>query len=254
MKFIVTVALIIIITNLSFSDEIYLKNGYIYKNVKILDSTKLLVKVKIDQEEACFQTNEIEKIVHSEYNADKSFELFFSNQVKPLNQDEIIYTEIKLLTGETINGRYLSSTDSTVTYQTEKDYITINRSLILSVSKINKNVTNGTTNKFKNKMVIKEYKDLSLLIFTLGGGIGAYALFKKASDCEDAATAFKLLNFTDGANKAFSEAKEYRTWGIIVTGISVISFYFATRPTEIEVSKNFSLIPQGNRITLTYKY
>lgn len=169
MKTIVTAILIIIISNLSISDEIYFKNGYIYKNVKIIDSTNNIIKVQIDKNTKYFELRGIDRILYTRYNPNNSSE-FISPEPKTINQNEIIYTEIKLLTGEKIIGRYLSSTDSTATYQTDKDSITLQKRLILSVNKINKKANDETMIKFKNKLVVKEYKNLPLLILAVGVG------------------------------------------------------------------------------------
>ncbi|MDD8019256.1 MAG: hypothetical protein PHP42_12855 [Bacteroidota bacterium] len=124
--------------------------------------------------------------------------------------------QIRTVQGVTYLGKFISADDSCVTYKTLTGFIKILKHDILSVTKIDmKNrEANQITNQMTKKIVIKEYDKIGLLLITVVGGIGTYALIKKSNDYDDEAKIYDIIRNPSSADAARNNSKEYLYVGI----------------------------------------
>jgi hypothetical protein len=156
---------------------------------------------------------------------------------------------IKLLNGRSIEGEYLSSTDSSVTYRTRDGAIALKKSIILSVQEISNTPTIPT-----RTVLVKEYNDMPFLLFTIAGGIWAVTLFNDAGDYSDAADAFSSLRLNSLAEEARSKSSE-KTWtGIGASVASLIFLIIAVTPTEHYIEQPVTIIPTSNGVKLAIRF
>jgi len=163
---------------------------------------------------------------------------------------------VKLMNGESFEGEFISSNDSTATYQSSLGFITIRKSMILSLQPIKGLFSPKTMEPSSNtkRVLVTEYNNLPLLILTIAGGAWAVSLFNDAKDYSNAAD---LLNRLGPKNAADEADSKYRTklWtGFVVSLGSVIFFVLAVTPTENYIEQPITVIPTSNGIRVTVHF
>ena len=187
---------------------------------------------------------------------------FVSLQVKPLPDSTKLSLSItksvlvRLLNGETFEGEFISSDDSTATYKTNLGTLTIKKSMILSaqsISTLPASETSGSSSKTKT-VLVSEYNSLPLLLLTIGGGAWAVSLFSDASDYSKAADAFNHLGLKSSADDANCNYNTKLWTGIGVSLVSVVFFVLAVTPTETYIEQPVTVIPTSNGIRVVVHF
>ncbi len=157
------IAFMFLCPSLLWADDIYLKTNSILMNVQITDSTSEMLYAKSKERDRAIPRSNILYYRFSPFNLSQAswYETYDPSKlgeiaqrdsitaqkdrdsisaaaataktIQEKNQDKL--TVIKTVTGETITGEFLSSTDSTVTYKTSYGAITIEKRMILSADK-----------------------------------------------------------------------------------------------------------------------
>jgi hypothetical protein len=165
---------------------------------------------------------------------------------------------VSMFNGETFQGEFLSSSDSSVTYRTNIGTVTVKKNDILST----RNSLQGSTsqifamnpNSHTKRIVIKEYKSLPLLLFTIAGGVWAYSLFSDAKDYSNAEDVFNAFGSQSLANEAATKCSEKLWTGIGVSILSLVFFAFAITPSESYIEQPVTVIPTSNGLRVIVQF
>jgi hypothetical protein len=164
---------------------------------------------------------------------------------------------VSLLNGESFQGEFISSTDSTATYQTKIGSVSIKKNDILSIKPLSNNVSTQVPKAEPlrtNKVLVKEYKNLPLLIITVGAGAWAVSLFGDASDYSKAADAFNILGLHNLADEANSESSTKLWEGIGLSAVAIAFLIWAVIPTETYIDQPVSIIPTSNGVRVAVHF
>jgi len=165
---------------------------------------------------------------------------------------------VTMVNGESFKAALLNSTDSTITYQTSIGIVTVAKKDVLSVSNITqgpiRQAPGSNSERHINKITIKEYNSLPLLIFTAAGVAGAIVWFKDSSDDSKAADALNQLGFKALADEASTKSSNELLYGIGASAAAVIFLAIAVTPTERYIDQPVTIIPTENGIRLAVKF
>ena len=145
------------------ADDIFLKTKFVLRNVQISDSTSEVLYVKTKERERGIPRANILFYTFSPFDLSKSsyYDEYDTRLLRETIQKDSINSQrirdsidaaslkfrqaqekgreklviVKTLTGESITGEFISSTDTTVTYKTSFGMVTIEKKLILSADK-----------------------------------------------------------------------------------------------------------------------
>jgi hypothetical protein len=187
-------------------------------------------------------------IVYIENNLIVSPKSFISQQA---NQNSSLknLVLVTLLDGESVQGEFISSTDSTATYQTKIGSVSIKKNNILSIKPLSNDIFSQVPkadSRRTNKILIKEYNSLPLLILTVAGGAWAVSLFGDAKDYSNAEDVFNRLGLKSLADEAADKYSEKLLTGIGVSVVSLLFFVLAITPTEKYIEQPVVVIPTSN--------
>jgi hypothetical protein len=165
---------------------------------------------------------------------------------------------ITMVNGESFNGALLSSTDSTVTYQTSVGIVTVVKKDVLSITSNPKGPIRQSPSRNSerrvNTITVKEYNSLPLLIFTAAGVTGAILWFKDASDYSSASNAFTALGLTAAAADANTKSNTDIYLGVGASIASLAFLLIAVTPTEQYINQPVTIIPTSNGIRLAVQF
>jgi hypothetical protein len=163
-----------------------------------------------------------------------------------------------MLNGESFQGEFLSSTDSTVTYQTSAGSIIVIKKDILTVRKISKDFfyqsPASNPERRSNKILIKEYNSLPLLILPVAGVVGAILWFGDAKDYSDAADILNGFGLKNAADEASTKSNEKLLLGIGASVLSLIFLVVAVTPSEHYIDQPVAFIPTANGIRVVVQF
>jgi hypothetical protein len=165
---------------------------------------------------------------------------------------------VSMLNGESFQGEFLSSTDSTVTYQTSAGSIIVIKKDILTVRKISKDFfyqsPASNPERRSNKILIKEYNSLPLLILPVAGVVGAILWFGDAKDYSDAADILNGFGLKNAADEASTKSNEKLLLGIGASVLSLIFLVVAVTPSEHYIDQPVAFIPTANGIRVVVQF
>jgi hypothetical protein len=227
--------------------DVFLRNGMVYRCVAIDtlgDQAIITMTSQID-------TIKYESVLGVEL---KTYGAYKKSVLEPMSNierehylkiadtkmDPQFDVEIKTVQGVSYYGKFIRSDDTSAIYATSNGDVTLKKSDILSATKYSNNgkTTVALSKPGMNNVAVKEYKRLPLLALAIGGGIGAYALFNKASD---------YSYFDKGKSKTY-------TWMAVgVTTFSVFIFIQAITPTVTILERPVAIIPTAHGISFSIK-
>ncbi len=256
-KYVVFIFLVGIIVQSSKADDIYLKDRTVIKNCQVKDTIANQVRVVTSYGERFFLLILIAKIDFLPFDSSQNTRLI--NLDDQLLQENNNSFDIQVMTvqGDVFWCSFVESTDSTVTYAIKEGNITLRKIDILSAVKKTTSLTKGLNAPRKtstNKMEIKEYEALPLLIFAIGGGVWSYTLFKKSSELRDASNIFELLKLTALQNEAQKQSGEKQLLGIVAGIVSAVLFFVAINPTTRTIEQPVTIFPTNNGLSLCIRF
>jgi len=312
--------LVLLSYSISFSDDLWLSNGYTIENVQFLDTLDGMMRFKGQDIIVSLTPSQLTSRQHEEINPAQPANIYIFNkklhenfiEQNPNTQEDnilqnvvtrhgetikgsiyqdqdadvIFLTEygqisiskdlivqpvfekgitplkypltVTMVNGESFKGSLLNSTDSTITYQTSIGIITVTKKDVLSVSSIQKGpirqAPRGNSERHINKITVKEYNSLPLLIFTAAGVTGAIIWFKDSSDDSNAADALNQLGFKTLADQASTKSSNELLYGIGASVAAVIFLAIAVTPTERDIDQPVTIIPTENGIRLAVQF
>ena len=210
--------LLLLFHSISFSSQLHLTNGPEIENVQFTDTLE---------------------------NAERNTSLKYPVTVTMVN-------------GESFKGAVLNSTDSTVTYQTSIGSVTVAKKDILSVRNNSmdsfRSETTSTPDRQVNRITVKEYNSLPLLVLSAAGVAGAIIWFKDSSDDSNAADALNQLGFTNLSDQASTKSTHELLYGFGASLVALVSFVVAITPTEHYIDQPVTIIPTTNGIRLAVHF
>jgi len=228
-----TLFLFLLLAFTIFANDIYLKDGKIYRNVKIVTELPNSYIIKFNNEELPISKTSIEKIVHCVYYPGVESTIEDSSATKKT------YTKTDMLNSPCRDKIFLSlQQKDSLTSDELYAYVELKK---LCEEFNSKNITNSSPNK---KTYIKEYRRLPLLL--LGGlsFFGCYHFLKKAGEKSDAIDVVKLFHInTDTLESEQSQATiagvVFGVAGLIVSIIAITPIQVEVTPTQLSLRYNF---------------
>ena len=259
-----------------YSDNVYMKSGYVYKNVIVLDTLESQLRIRFDSSQVLIATDQIDRFVRLPLLPHSNSVLIWEPQTTSFSptshfptskQADTLDVQLTTVRGDTFWGAFIKSDDSTVTYLTKDGQLTLKKTEILSLTKksIMARSDNQNTHKPKTtKIEIKEYKQLPLLIFVVAGGVWSYDLIKKSNDLSDAVIVYdKLIAIATGSLKqqleqqkesAKQESDQKLLQGIAIGSLSFIIFVISVQPTIDIIEQPISVVPTNHGVSLCIRF
>ena len=245
----------------TYSDNVYLKNGYVYKNVVVVDTLDNNLIIQFNLLRQSIPVNEIRAVTYLPLIPGSIAVLLEEpNSISATSETTYIYQQkdsfdiqVATLRGDTFRAAFVKSSDSSVTYLTKQGQMTLKKAEILSATKIRKEKSDVYKSK-TTKVEIKEYDKLPLLIFAIGGGVWTYDLISKSNDLSNAADVFGKLNMQDAKLKAQQDSDQKLIEGLAVGTVSLIIFIVSVQPTTNVVEQPISVIMTNDGIKLCLRF
>ncbi|MCX6151476.1 MAG: hypothetical protein NTX22_13175 [Ignavibacteriales bacterium] len=226
-----------------FCEDIYLKDGKIYKNVKIIKEFQGSVVIQINDKEIAIAKSFILKIEQIAFNDSFKSTIIDTVKIKE-NENNIIQSK-----DNPCNDKLFLSLQQKETLTKEEVQAYVELKKMCEESK-KKSLLQNSNNEL-SKQTIKEYPRLPLLTVGCLGFIGAYHFIKKASDKSDAINALNgLKGLIPNTKIDTDELENDRDWAIIggvVCGVAGVVFSIvALQSVEVKISQN--------QISLSYNF
>jgi hypothetical protein len=174
-----------------------------------------------------------------------------------INKSQNIVT-VSMLNGDSFQGEFLSSSDSSATYKTSIGTITVKKNNILSarnsIQGSTSQMSDINTNRRTKRIAVQKYTSLPLLIFTVAGGAWAVSLFGDAKDYSNAEELFNNLGLKNLANEASTKYSEKFWTGIGVSIVSIVFFVLAITPSESYIEQPVTVIPTSNGMSVIVQF
>lgn len=231
---------------LLFADDVYLKDGSVFRNVRVVDTLGTNIRC-LKSGGLSYQIVPISAVARIDY---KSFD---PSQPSPYQEPSATLLTVRTLTGDHFEGTYRNSDSATVTYTTKDGYRVVNRSHILSVEQAIARDDSRRQSPVK-LVTVREYEHLWVTIPAIAGAIWSFSSFSKASDLRDGIDAAKALGLGAYTSKAESDASEKETTGVLTAIGSLVLFYIAFDATETTIEQPVSLVPTSHGVTLSLTF
>ena len=248
MKTISAILFTILVVQIVLADDVYLKDGSVFRNVRVVDTVgvniRCLTTTSLSYQLILLST--VQRIDPTPFNPSQP--TIFDDATRPL-------LRVHTFTGETYEGYFHSSDSISVTYSLNTRKVTLDRSNILSVEKVDWTTQSRTTAAAQQRgyLTVNEYPNLWLAIPSIAGGIWAYSNFKDASDLRDGIAVANALGLGGSTGNAVREASEKEGLGIAISVCSLALLIYAIIPEEVRVEQPLTINLNTKQLTLSLK-
>lgn len=197
-----------------------------------------------------------ETVIHNVFvmdTLDNTVNIFVNYEILRIPLTDIIriaFPQIAIVTlydGKSIRGDFITSTDSSVIYETEHGRVVIDKKNIFSITNISETkmptIRDDSRNRQIDESVSTNYESLPLLIITIAAGVFAGICFNDAINYSNTADFLSKLELTDAANEAHRKSDENWVLGMGASVVAIISFLVAVEPTESYKEQQLSVVP-----------
>ena len=235
-----------LLASLLLADDVYLKDGSIFRNVRVVDTVGTNIRC-LRSAGLAYQTIPLSSVARID------FKTFDPSKPSPYEEPGAMLLTVRTLTGDRFEGTFRTSDSATVTYTTKDGYRIVNRAHILSVEQA---ITRADSRKSSpTKLVtVREYENLWVAVPAIAGAIWSFTSFSKASDLRDGIDAAKALGLGAYTGQAETEASEKETIGVLTAIGSLALFIVAFDATETTIEQPVSLVPTSNGVTLSLRF
>lgn len=224
----------LLIQSISFCQNVYLKDGSVLRSALVMDT--------LDNRVNIFSQNGYLRIS--------------LNEILRVGPSQICI--VTLYDGKSIKGDFISSTDSSVSYETDYGRLVVDKKNIYSIKNISDRnpaaIPDADRYRQINRSVTTEYRDLPWLIVTVGAAVGAGLWFNDAKNYSNASDVFNKLNLNVAANEARNKSDEKILYGIGASVIAIVSFIVAVEPTETYSDQQITMIPTQNGLRMVVHF
>lgn len=225
----------LLLTSILFADEVYYRNGDVYKNVIISDTTETYYRLQILPSGITnIKISDVLMLVYKPTDKAQNSLLVKGGNLK--SDGSLIINSINNEYDPCMDKQFLKlkGKDSLTTSEM-KAYIELSRRC--EQSRLNQT-------SVLNRPKVKEYPNLPWLIVGIGAAAGSYHFFKKSSDYSDAADLAKMLKIDPKEYE--DKASANLLLGIGCGALSLITTIVAIQPVEVYAD--------GNSVAMSYKY